>query len=144
LAARTWLRNLFAFSAAAARPRPGGGSGKRRSSSGQSFAPLGQAQRGRPRSGTQLVTAGCRCWLVQQCRLGGANIAPLAIHGEAVDDWQAGVFLGGHLPAAKSELQKTIIQRQIDATDAEIDRLVYELYGLTDAEIATVENSDKQ
>ena len=54
------------------------------------------------------------------------------------------MFLGGHLPAAKSELQKTIIQRQIDATDAEIDRLVYELYGLTDAEIATVENSDKQ
>ena len=40
-----------AFSAAAARPRPGGGSGKREGvsrpgSSGQSFAPLGQAQRG--------------------------------------------------------------------------------------------------
>ena len=41
----------WAFSAAAARPGPGGGSGKREGvsrpgSSGQSFAPLGQAQRG--------------------------------------------------------------------------------------------------
>jgi hypothetical protein len=41
--------------------------------------------------------------------------------------------------AAKSEAQKTVIQRQIDATDAEIDRLVYGLYGLTGEEIALVE-----
>jgi hypothetical protein len=41
--------------------------------------------------------------------------------------------------AAKSEAQKTVIQRQIDATDAEIDRLVYDLYGLTKEEIAIVE-----
>ena len=32
-----------------------------------------------------------------------------------------------------------MIQRQIDATDREIDRLVYELYGLTKDEIAIVE-----
>jgi hypothetical protein len=31
------------------------------------------------------------------------------------------------------------IQRQIDATDRLIDRLVYELYGLTEEEIAVVE-----
>jgi hypothetical protein len=43
------------------------------------------------------------------------------------------------LPAAKSVAEKAIIQRQIDATDAEIDRLVYELYGLTAEEIAIVE-----
>jgi len=30
-------------------------------------------------------------------------------------------------------------QRQIDATDRQIDRLVYELYGLTDEEIGIVE-----
>ena len=46
----------WAFSAAAARPRPGGGSGKRvgvsrPGSSGQSFAPLGQAQRGQSKDG---------------------------------------------------------------------------------------------
>jgi hypothetical protein len=34
---------------------------------------------------------------------------------------------------------KTVLQRQIEATDREIDRLVYELYGLTDEEIAIVE-----
>jgi len=32
-----------------------------------------------------------------------------------------------------------VIQRQIDGTDREIDRLVYELYGLTKDEIAIVE-----
>jgi hypothetical protein len=32
-------------------------------------------------------------------------------------------------------------QRQIDATDKEIDRLVYELYGLTDEEIRIVEEA---
>ena len=36
---------------------------------------------------------------------------------------------------------KTAIQRQIDATDAEIDRLVYELYGLTEEEIRIVEEA---
>jgi hypothetical protein len=43
------------------------------------------------------------------------------------------------LDAAKSEARKTIIRRQIDAADAEIDRLVYDLYGLTAEEIAIVE-----
>jgi hypothetical protein len=32
-----------------------------------------------------------------------------------------------------------MLQRQIDATDRQMDRLVYELYGLTDAEIQIVE-----
>jgi len=52
-----------------------------------------------------------------------------------------GRMLGLHkqLAAAKSAAQKAIIQRQIDATDAEIDRLVYDLYGLTAEEIAIVE-----
>ena len=38
-------------------------------------------------------------------------------------------------------LPKSIIQRQIEATDAEIDRLVYDLYGLTEEEIAIVEGT---
>ncbi len=33
------------------------------------------------------------------------------------------------------------IQRQIDATDRQIDKLVYELYGLTEEEIKTVEEA---
>ena len=32
-----------------------------------------------------------------------------------------------------------MIQRQIDATDRQIDTLVYQLYGLTDDEIKIVE-----
>ena len=36
---------------------------------------------------------------------------------------------------------KTVLQRQIEATDREIDRLVYELYGLTDDEIAVIEEA---
>jgi hypothetical protein len=47
------------------------------------------------------------------------------------------------LAEAKSAAQKEIIQRQINATDAEIDRLVYELYGLTDDEIKIVEGGTK-
>jgi len=36
---------------------------------------------------------------------------------------------------------KLLIQRQIDATDKQIDQLVYELYGLTDEEIRIVEEA---
>ncbi|MHB8846309.1 MAG: hypothetical protein ACYC7L_16365 [Nitrospirota bacterium] len=35
--------------------------------------------------------------------------------------------------------EKTALQRQIDATDRQIDQLVYELYGLTEDEIKIVE-----
>ena len=35
--------------------------------------------------------------------------------------------------------QKDLIQRQIDATDRQIDKLVYELYGLSAEEIRIVE-----
>ena len=43
------------------------------------------------------------------------------------------------LASAKSEARRGAIQRQIEATDAAIDRLVYDLYGLTAKEIALVE-----
>jgi hypothetical protein len=35
--------------------------------------------------------------------------------------------------------EKTAFQRQIEATDQQIDKLVYELYGLTEEEIKIVE-----
>ncbi|MCH7526199.1 MAG: hypothetical protein IID39_02065 [Planctomycetes bacterium] len=38
---------------------------------------------------------------------------------------------------------KTAIQRQVDATDAEIDRLVHELYGLTEEESRIVEGATR-
>jgi hypothetical protein len=43
------------------------------------------------------------------------------------------------LAAAKTPHEKTALERQIAATDAEIDRLVYQLYGLTEDEIRIVE-----
>ncbi len=43
------------------------------------------------------------------------------------------------LHAAKTETDRELYQRQIDATDKQIDALVYELYGLTDEEIKIVE-----
>jgi len=43
--------------------------------------------------------------------------------------------LSQQLREAKSPPAKTPIERQIDATDAEIDRLVFELYGLTEEEM---------
>jgi len=44
---------------------------------------------------------------------------------------------------AKTDHLKTVIQRQIAATDNEIDKLVYELYDLTDEEIRIVEEATK-
>lgn len=44
-------------------------------------------------------------------------------------------------PQAKSPHKKGVLQRQIDATDRQIDRLVYELYGLTEDEIRIVEEA---
>jgi hypothetical protein len=45
------------------------------------------------------------------------------------------------LAATKTPQDSTLLQRQITATDKQIDQLVYALYGLTDDEIALVEKS---
>jgi len=47
--------------------------------------------------------------------------------------------LNKQLATAKTDHEKTALQRQIDATDKQIDKLVYELYGLTEEEIKIVE-----
>jgi hypothetical protein len=49
--------------------------------------------------------------------------------------------LHGQLDVVDSEAQRAVVQRQIDATDAELDGLVYDLYGLTAEEIAIVEST---
>jgi len=46
-----------------------------------------------------------------------------------------------HLACAKSAAQKATLERQINATDVAIDRLVYDLYGLTPGEISLVEDA---
>jgi hydroxymethylpyrimidine/phosphomethylpyrimidine kinase len=47
--------------------------------------------------------------------------------------------LDKHKTEAITQTEEGMIQRQIDATDREIDFLVYKLYGLTKKEIAIVE-----
>ena len=47
--------------------------------------------------------------------------------------------LNKKLQEARLEQEKTMLSRQIEATDAAIDKLVYDLYGLTEEEINLVE-----
>jgi len=47
--------------------------------------------------------------------------------------------LNKKLQDARPGQEKTLLSRQIEATDAAIDALVYELYGLTGEEIGIVE-----
>jgi len=56
--------------------------------------------------------------------------------------WLVQTMLDLHksLHEANTPSKREIIERQIDATDHQIDTLVYDLYGLTPAEIAIVEN----
>ena len=47
--------------------------------------------------------------------------------------------LNKRLQDARPGQEKTQLSRQIEATDAAIEKLVYELYGLTEEEIGIVE-----
>ena len=47
--------------------------------------------------------------------------------------------LNEKLKKAKTPHDRELIERQIKATDSQIDKLVYELYGLTEDEIRLVE-----
>ena len=49
------------------------------------------------------------------------------------------IDLNQHLHSVESTSEREIYQRQINATDRQIENLVYELYGLTDEEIKIVE-----
>lgn len=46
------------------------------------------------------------------------------------------------LTQVKLPQQKTVLNRQIEATEKQIDELVYELYNLTKEEIKIVESGD--
>ena len=63
----------------------------------------------------------------------------VAIHDRMVALVEQVLALHKQLAEAKTPHDKTAIQRQVDATDRQIDRLVYELYELTEEEIKIVE-----
>jgi hypothetical protein len=66
--------------------------------------------------------------------------ADKTLHDKIVALVEQMLSLNKQLAAANTDHEKTTLQRQIDATDRQIDKLVYELYGLTPEEIAIVEN----
>ena len=67
--------------------------------------------------------------------------ADKARHDKMVELVQRMLDLHEQLAAAKTEHEKTVLQRQIAVTDRQIDQLVYELYGLTEKEISIVEEA---
>jgi hypothetical protein len=68
-----------------------------------------------------------------------SNLTDKAHHDKMVELVEQMLSLYKQSAATKIPDEKTRIQRQIDATDHQIDRLVFELYGLTDKEIRIVE-----
>jgi len=62
-------------------------------------------------------------------------------HDRMVDLVEQMLELHKKLAATKEPQSKTIIQRQVETTDRQIDLLVYELYELTEEEIKIVEGS---
>jgi hypothetical protein len=77
-------------------------------------------------------------------RLDLSNSADKDRHDRIVSLVDRMLELHKELATAKTEYAKTNLQRQIDATDAQIDKLVYELYELTPDEIKIVEGAAKE
>jgi hypothetical protein len=71
-----------------------------------------------------------------------SNKADKARHDEMVKLVEQMLELHRQKGKARTPSDQTQIERQITATDRKIDRLVYELYELTDEEIALVENEN--
>ena len=67
--------------------------------------------------------------------------ADKARHNRMVELVEAMLKLHKDLLTAKTNHEKSLIQRQIAATDKQIDQLVYELYDLTEKEIRIVEET---
>jgi hypothetical protein len=67
-----------------------------------------------------------------------SNPAGKSRHDQVVQLAEQMLALHQRLAAARTPQEKTALERQIAATDTQLDNLVYSLYGLTDAEIAIV------
>lgn len=66
-----------------------------------------------------------------------------ANHDKIIERVNSILDLNKKLPKAKTPIEKIQLERQIKATDRQIDQLVYELYGLTDKEIEIVEGDER-
>ncbi len=72
-----------------------------------------------------------------------SSFADKSRHDQIVKFVEQMMVLHKRQSAARTPQEKTALERQIAATDAQIDRLVYDLYGLTAEEIAVVEGTSK-
>jgi len=72
-----------------------------------------------------------------------SDCADKSRHDQMVRLVQQMLELHQRLAAAKTPPEKISLERQIVATDAQIDRVVYDLYGLTEEEIKLVERNGK-
>jgi hypothetical protein len=70
-----------------------------------------------------------------------SNPADKDLHDRMVQLVEHMLALHKQLDDARTDHDKNLIQLQIDATDRLIDRLVYELNGLTEDEIKIVEST---
>ena len=67
--------------------------------------------------------------------------ADVARHDRMVSLVETMLDLNRRLAGARTGQDKIFISREIEATDARIDALVYELYGLSEEEIALIERA---
>ncbi len=77
-------------------------------------------------------------------RINQSDRADVSIHDRLVELVQKILASNIELQSASTAHDRTVVQRQVDATDRQIDQLVYELYGLTDKDIRIVEEATKR
>jgi type I restriction-modification system DNA methylase subunit/predicted type IV restriction endonuclease len=77
------------------------------------------------------------------CPIDFSCLADKARHDRMVSLVERILDLHKRFAAVSTDHERMLFERQIAATDGEIDQLVYELYGLTDDEIAIVEEATK-
>jgi hypothetical protein len=68
-----------------------------------------------------------------------SNSEEVDIHDKIVSLVQLMLEMNRKLDNSKLGAEKEIIKRRIEATDLEINKLVYQLYGLTEEEIKIIE-----
>jgi hypothetical protein len=61
------------------------------------------------------------------------------MHDKLVSLVEKMLELQKRLPSVRMPQEKEMLSRQIESTDGQIDRLVYELYGLSEEEVKVVE-----
>lgn len=82
------------------------------------------------------------CWIsVAFPATNFSNPADKVRHDKMVGLVEQMLSLNKKLAASKLDHEKNTLQRQIDATDRQIDELVYELYGLREEERRIVEGA---